>query len=80
MLEVCFGFTVSVVDSLIPVSSMLADSDTLAFLLRVRNNTTPSKSIGEAKDIATEEAERYMASLITNDLSFSPSGTTPIVF
>ena len=65
MLEACFDFTVSVVDSLIPVSSMFADSDSLAFLLRVQSNTTTSTNmaIARAKDMEREELETYIASL-----------------
>ena len=86
MLEVCFDFTLSVTNSLILVSSMFADSDSLAFLLCVQSNTTTSTNttiiIGNTKDMAREEADRYTGSLestITTGASFFLSVTTPVV-
>jgi hypothetical protein len=49
MLEACFDFSVSVIDSLIPVSSIFTDSDTLVFLVRVQSNTTTSTNMATAK-------------------------------
>ena len=87
MLEACFDFIVSVIHSLlIPVSSIAAVLDSLAFLLRVQSNTTTSANmaiiIGNTKDMAREEADRYMASLestITFGASVSLSGTTNVM-
>ena len=88
MLEACFDFIVSVVNSLILVSSMFADSDSLAFLLHLQCNTTISTNmaIGKAKDSTREEPETYnmpiMASLestITTGASFFISVTTPVI-
>ena len=87
MLEACFDFIVSVVNSLIPVSSMFAVSDVLAFLLRVQSNTTISTNtaIAKAKNKARDEADMYMAimanleSTIIFGALVSSSGTTTVV-
>ena len=85
MLEACFYFIVSVVNSLTPISSMFPDSNSLAFLLRVQSNTTTSTNntaiITKAINKAREEADRLMAKVYIESTitSLFLSGTSPII-